>query len=156
MRNIYVLGAGILIGVLLQYSFTPNPELATTKAAIAKKRNGTVVNDDLKQRGQRLLSAIEDASHHSTQDHNYINDIVTRYIPIGTSFEDAEVILDYAGLNYKLLDRPPNTPFLVGWGCLSNSIISSTTIGINLYPLAPGDFHSNIGKISAAINSKDL
>ena|SRR5271166_3460761 len=100
IKPIFLFATSLLIGALLQCSFASNdefPQLASVKAKIAEQRNNPAIKDDLKQRGKQLLSAIEEALHHSAHLPNDASYVVSQYIPLGTSFEEAEVILRYAG-----------------------------------------------------------
>jgi hypothetical protein len=153
---------GVVLGAMLHSCHEPDYALATTKAAIAAKGNGTVQNEDHKQRGQQLLAALLAASHSGRWSEPGgrrmdVSEVVLKYIPVGTSFTDAQDIMHYAGVPCGLfLDKPPRPPFLAGGTDLSHDLFSSTNVEIQLFPKIPGDFTSNVGAIHAGLLASEL
>lgn len=158
MKDIPAFAIGLIVGALIHYSVTPDYSLATTKAAIAAKADGLVHNEDHKHRGQQLLAALRNASPSGSDRRNHIDatNIVLTYIPAGSTFEDAQAILHYAGIECTLIDRPPKPPFIVGTAPLSKDLFSSAEVVIDLYPKLSGNFDSNLGTVHAGILLSEL
>ncbi|HVX13347.1 MAG TPA: hypothetical protein VHC22_19335 [Pirellulales bacterium] len=154
---------GVFIGVLLHNSFTPDYRLATTKAEIAARGNGGVINEDHKQRGQQLLAALQEASRSRPwnapgQGHRMnVSDIVLTYIPVGTPFNEAQDILHYGGMTSGLfLDAPPKPPFMWATGYLFLGLFDNAEVSIQLRARIPGDFTSTVGTVDAIIAYSSL
>src|SRR5207249_9735577 len=70
-----------------------------------EKENGQMTSNDLEQRGKQLRAEIEAAYKQLKSAKklrtgikgNDITELVLKYVPIGTSFDDAENILRFAG-----------------------------------------------------------
>jgi hypothetical protein len=146
---------------MLHSCYEPDYSLATNKAAIAAKGNGTLQNEDYKQRGQQLLAALLEASRRRAWiepgRRMDVSDVVLKYIPVGTSFADAQDILRYAGMTCGLgVQKPPKPSFVGGSGALARELFSGTDVGIQLFPTIPGDFTSNVGDVHAGILASEL
>jgi hypothetical protein len=126
---------------------------------------------DLEQRGKQLRMAIDkkykelhDANAISMRHVNDITPLVLQYVPIGTSFDDADKILRAAGFGvaphpvlhpvlkfpdgaeYDVLGRinPYTNPYIE-----SGLIPTGTSLDIDLTPPSPTDY-SKVSRVSAA------
>ena len=87
-----------------------------------------------------------------------VTDLVTKYIPVGSSFEDAEAILRSAGCEVRRLFPGDNRTGSVGYDdavggsfALERRFPSATEFLALLMPKAPGDY-SVIDKVEAVIS----
>jgi hypothetical protein len=75
---------------------------SSASAVAANKKEISMTADDVQQRGKQLRAEIEKRYQELLQNNtlkqsNPINDVVTKYIHPGTSFDDAEQVLRDAG-----------------------------------------------------------
>lgn len=158
----YVFGVvfAILLCALLVY---PSSLLAKDTAKLLDNNKEKIMNSaDLEKKGKQLRAEIEkkDEEFGKSQKlglQNIITDVVEQYIPVGTSFEDAQIILNAAGLKPHIQEFPkmrkgePKLSVIQGSVSLHDAIFTKTDVSIDLYPKVPNDFTSEIGKIWAAI-----
>ena len=131
-----------------------------------QKEKNTMTSDSLEQRGKKLRAAIEqaykklvDARALKPMGGNNITEMVVQYIPVGTSFDDAENILRNAG--FKVYPRPsvdppggnrPDKYDVVGeidsfdWKRIFS--FSKVSVVILLSPKAPGNY-DKVNKVDA-------
>jgi hypothetical protein len=128
---------------------------------------------DLEQRGKKLRTALEDAyrimiTSHTLRGGIHGNDLtatVMLYIPVGTSFKDAEAILRDAGFSiepYPNLTQPPNPNRASDWYAVIAKIsplapgdLSKADLYVSLLPISPGDY-SKISRITATLFTSSL
>lgn len=136
-----------------------------------QKEKNIVTSESLEQRGKQLRAALElaykkkvDAKTLSADPRvgNDVTDVVVRYIPIGTSFDDAESILRSAGFR---VDPRPNVkvegnrsgrydvvgaivPFV-------QKFLSSVNLYVHLSPAMPGDY-SKVSKVLAGFTVRSI
>ena len=130
-----------------------------------EKENGQMTSDDLEQRGKQLRAEIElvykelktTKKLRTGIKGNDIGEIVRKYVPIGTSFDDAENILRFAG--FKVYPRPaanaagnrPDRYHVSAWiDPLDQGLTWNVQVIVSLKPKAPGDY-SDVSEISAGI-----
>jgi hypothetical protein len=110
-------------------------------------------NDELQHRGKDLRHAIDETYRKLNESNtlktmgngrNEITDVITKYIPIGENFDDAEVILKAAGFNVGPRERHPVFP---GQFCAIGVIeqyaptpLGKTSITIYLQPINKDDW----------------
>lgn len=95
-----------------------------------------------------------------------VSSIIARYIPIGTSFDDAERILIAAGFTMapRPMDRDPAPEwekalrFTMGGGLvLDRTLLASVTeVGVILSPDLPGDPKAHVKEIIASLRTTYL
>jgi|SRR5437867_1725526 len=129
------------------------------------KENRQMTSDDLDRRGKQLRAEIESAYKELKSANklrggikgNDIDEIVLKYVPIGTSFDDAENILRHAG--FKVYPRPaadaggnrPDKSHVHAWiDSLDHGFGWNVRVIVLLGPKAPGDY-TDITGISAGI-----
>jgi hypothetical protein len=124
-----------------------------------------MVTEDLQQRGRELRGAI-DHTYKTLVDRNGLqqglkgNDIspvVSKYIPLGTSFDDAEKILRAAGFTVDPRpgqnppeDRPDKHDVVAYIVPYVQGFMSRTNVYISLRPKSPGNY-TTIAKVNAGI-----
>jgi hypothetical protein len=117
-----------------------------------------MTSTELKQRGVQLRVEIDQVcddlvQRHSLGPQNFISELVTSYIPVGSSFGDARVILEAAGMKVIIKDYTPKNSSMVGWANLSDKLLfSNTEVAIDLSPKVPKDFSSGVGNVTALIS----
>jgi hypothetical protein len=125
---------------------------------------------DTAQLGKQLFSDIEQKYQAlrkegaTTLDRVDISAIIVKYIPIGTSFKDAENILVNAG--FSLAPSPPrpkrvndHTYFrfsIRGGMTLDKGLACKTEAWIILSPEKPGSLLNKVSKVSGGINTSCL
>jgi len=121
------------------------------------------------ERGARLQLELERAYHdlrHTGEFKSAGNDvssILQKYVPVGTSFANAEITLRSSGFNVDPLPprEPPKTPSL-GWSderklaifgtlVLAQHGVSRITVEITLFPKILGADHNAVKNVHAAI-----
>jgi hypothetical protein len=132
-----------------------------TQVRASDKELHQMPSDDLQRRGTELRVAL-DQTYRKLVDEQAIKplqgadatDMVERFIPLGTSFDDAEAILKSAG--FRLDPRPGPIPPRLGFfgvsaviNPFSQGFLSATNLDLTLYPKSPGDYTS-VAKISAS------
>lgn len=153
-----------LVGLGLGFVFVWTP---VHGEAIHKEGNA-VVTESLEQRGKQLREAIEHAYQQMLKekllgpDGYDISKVVLRYIPIGTTFDDAEQILRCAG--FKVEPRPSVNiqsvlPFKHDVIALIDPFVSHMTskisVGVFLRPWAPGNY-DKVYKLEAGISRSSI
>jgi hypothetical protein len=122
----------------------------------------TDAGSDLEQRGKQLRKALDNeyqqlAKSRSLKDQNIIgSELIARYIPIGTSFADAAIVLRNANFKIGTTTFKSSYPNLHATAQIKTSLFSKSEIVIDLDPDLPGDINSNIGKIDAMFISTSL
>jgi hypothetical protein len=126
---------------------------------------------DLEMQGKRLRIDIDEAYQklpksgptQEIEKAGGITWLAVRNIPLGTSFDDAEVILRSAG--FAVGTRPgPNQPgnrpdrydvvaLIDGY---RSNLVSRTNVYVHLSPKTPGDFYDGVSAISAAFSTTYL
>lgn len=139
------------VGVGLGIVFVLMPAFGET---IQKEKN-TMSSDSLEQRGKKLRAEVENIfrSLKATnslkpmgQGRNFVTQAVIKYIPVGTSFDDAEAILRAAGCDVsprsyeKLVGNQFYKSNVLGTLTLPGNFLSSTKFSISLIPKSPGDY----------------
>ena len=125
----------------------------------------TAASNELELRGKQLRAEIDStynklsaarAIKNQGMGRNFITDVVIKYIPIGTSFDDAEAILRAAG--FTIQPRVPN-PYLpddekyderATIDQYVRTPFGKTSIDVSLRPRGPGDY-STVKSITAEI-----
>ena len=117
----------------------------------------------LDQRGKQLRAELQRVYGEMAADHtlqsgqNILNEkVITPYIPPGTSFVDAMLILRGAGFNCKTEELVPHKTGLNGWSVLDNTPFAKVEVGISAYPQIPNDMSSPIGTIGVALFVSNL
>jgi hypothetical protein len=127
-----------------------------------QKEKSVMVTESLEQRGKQLRVALEQAYQKMVDEKtlsarpmagNEVTDVVVRYIPIGTTFDDAESILRSAG--FSVDSRPSASTDINLHGDVVGAIIpfaqkfiSSVNLYVRLSPAVLGDF-SKVSKVYA-------
>jgi len=101
-----------LVGLILGVAVLSGPAYGED----IQKEKSVVTNESLEQRGKQLRTAIEqeyqrleDSKAMTPKSGGNISELVLKYIPVGTSFDDAERILRGAGFDVGARVGP-NTP----------------------------------------------
>jgi len=130
-----------------------------------EKENGQMTSDDLDRRGKQLRAEIELVYKELKSATklvvgyrgNDIREIVLKYVPIGTSFDDAETILRFAGFTVyprpeanATGDRPDKYDVSAFIDSFDHGFAYNVQVIVLLKPKAPGDY-SDISGISAGI-----
>ncbi|WP_175014512.1 hypothetical protein [Burkholderia lata] len=127
---------------------------------------------DLQVLGKRFRIEIDKAYQKvpkigTTQEIDKAGDITwlaVRYIPLGSSFDDAEVILRAAGFSVRARpgpNQPGNLPHRYDVVARieqyrTSLLVSRTDVSVLLSPKAPGDFHDGVSAISASFTTTYL
>jgi hypothetical protein len=167
-RHSVLLGIAALIMGLFLWSYVSSYFALREETALAS----APVSSNLEVRGKQLRAAIDQTYRKMSEahelvgptGHNDISFVIIQYIPLGTSFDDAERILKAAG--FKIEPRPgPHPPRVVFNSEIdamrfdevasidpydTSLYVSKTVISVNLTPQAPMDY-SKISKIYAGI-----
>lgn len=128
------------------------------------------ISFDLAQRGQQLQLAITDIYAQnqflrSAARRIDIGQTVAKYIPLGTTFADAETILRYGG--FDLAPNPPrpnpNGPAgdparfsIIGGKILKSSLSSKIQVIVVLSPATPGASDTTVSQVYAEIRYDTL
>ena len=147
---------------LLSLAFCTMFLLVSADGETIQKGGVIMTTDSLEQRGKKLRMAIDiafkklsDARAIKPNGASDISEVVVQFIPVGTSFDEAECILRGAGF---LVDSRPSVhptgnrsdrydvvgsivPFV-------QQTLSRVNVYISLSPSAPGDY-SKVSKVSA-------
>lgn len=139
----------------LEFSSSPPPDKFSQQGKELRAELERVYRDP---KGQRDSLKVVDVSS-----------IIARYIPIGTSFDDAERILMAAG--FTMAPRPPRPipkepapewekalRFTMGGGLvLDRTLFASVTeVGVTLSPDLPGDPKAHVKEINASLRTTYL
>lgn len=135
------------------------------RVSLAEEQEQMGVPDDLIQRGRLFRIALDEAYHKlvkmaslRTRGGNDITELAVAYIPIGTSFDDAEIILQNAG--FKVGQRPSSNPpgnrpdrhaVTASIVSFAQKFPSRTDVYVFLTPQIPGDYRGGVATISATI-----
>jgi hypothetical protein len=107
---------GWIIIMVLMFGLIGAFQLPVSHEATAGQDNGMMKSKELELRGKQLRKAIDEtykkladakALKSMGNGRNIITDTVVKYIPIGTSFDDAEAILRAAGFEVGKRDMNP-------------------------------------------------
>lgn len=123
-----------------------------------------MTTDSLEQRGKQLRAAIDlafkklsDARALKPMGASDITEVVVQYIPVGTSFDEAEYILRSAGFSVDPRpsanptgNRPDRYDVVGSIVPFVQQLLSRVNVYISLSPRAPGDY-SKVNKVSAGI-----
>lgn len=121
-----------------------------------------VKNDELVRRGKDMRVAIDKTCEELRKTNklhlqNYISDLVLEYIPLESSFEDAELIMRAAGLKIRTQVYTAHTSSMIGWIDISDKFLAaSASIVIDLSPSKANDFSSSIRAVGAIITYATL
>lgn len=130
--------------------------------------NADTSPDALEQRGKQLHAAIQLTYKHlkdtrSLKPINDITEVVNRFIPIGTTFDEAEQILRNSGV--RIEPRPsanPSNSYPWKYDVIATidsfdwtMFPSKVSVSVHLSPIAPGDYDKVIG-IKAGIGFSNL
>jgi hypothetical protein len=137
----------MLLSIAMSYEV-----IAEDQAKTASKDNKPGVSDTLEQRGKRLRAAIDDTyqmliNSHALQMQSDISTVAEAYIPAGTSFADAQAILQSAGAKSEYRCQEGICASMK----LHGSWFTTVEVLIDLYPDLSGDAQSVVGKVSAMI-----
>jgi hypothetical protein len=146
--------------------------LAVAAYADAAPRHNQIAALNFEERGARLRQALEraykDLRHTGLfkAGGNDVSDIVEKYVPVGTSFADAETTLRSSGFDIERPREPPNIPCslwndenksmmslaIFGTLVLAQHGISRMTVEVTLLPkiLEAGD-QNTVKRVHAAI-----
>jgi hypothetical protein len=118
---------------------------------------------DLEQRGKALRAELDRSYQKLVRSHEIaqgtdLTEVVLRYIPIGTSFDEAESVLHGAGfvvrprpnLNVPEVNRARDWYAVIAKLALASNLVAVVDLYISLLPRSPGDY-SDISKVSARI-----
>lgn len=142
-----------LVGLALSMAFLSVPAYGEEN----QREKSAVTDESLEQRGKQLRAAIEEEYQRlerlkalTPQRGGNIGELVSRYIPLGASFDDAEEILRNAGFDVGARigpDTPVRSPFrvpnpkyyltaqIIG---LDSSLLTLRTVSVVIY-LTPKD-----------------
>lgn len=161
----------LLIGLELVACSWPWPGMAVEKEEV------TMSASDVEQRGKQLRAELE-RTYRDPKDTRKlgkgvgpgidVSSIVAKYIPIGTSFDEAEQVLQAAG--FHMAARPPRPMhrepapewekalrFTMGGGLeLDKAFGYRADVGVTLYPDAPGDPGARVKQIISSIQTTYL
>jgi hypothetical protein len=127
------------------------------------------ISDEQQRRGKALRTEVEklyaDMKAHGTlkpesRGCNFITDTIAKYVPVGSSFEDAEAVLRAAGC---VIDYPVKRQVighLPGDDVRAHAVIERHLLGTNLFdvdltPRSPGDY-AVVTAISAEFDLRSL
>jgi hypothetical protein len=87
-------------------------------------------------------------------------DTITKYVPVGSSFEDAEAVLRAAGcvIHYPAKSQPGPLPWdddVWAQAVLEHNLIGTDLFDVNLTPRSPGDY-AVVATISAHFDLRSL
>lgn len=167
-----------MVGLLFFFTISPNPLNAENHPLLAddckasgscaeeKSREATRMTDEeLRKKGEELkheiVSIYKKMVHDQTlkSGQNILdNEIVQKFFPNGTSFEDTKKILDGAGFKTSIKNLITDTSGITGWMSLDEKPIFMTTVhvGIDAFPQVKNDFGSGVGKVGIAIFVSNL
>lgn len=129
--------------------------------------NRQMITNDLEARGKQLRSAIDERYKQlasgemksSGYPNNDITDVVTQYVPVGISFDEAEIILRSAGFKIGPRGSSPLTPKRFAVDAVIDkyvtTIIGHTDISVSLEPLSSTDWRL-VKKVIAGISRESL
>ena len=130
---------------------------------ISQKEHGHMATGELQTRGKQLRRAIDErykkldaagSIKHNGKGRNDISDIVTNYIPIGISFDEAEIILRSAGFKVGPRGKHPiiTSMFLVfaNIARYRPTLFGKTSVIVILEPESSNDWRQ-VKKIEAGI-----
>jgi len=158
----------VAIGIMLNVVLPVSARETGIEASAASEREKSVEGSkQLVDRGRQLRLDIdrtykklseEGAIKNQGMGRNFITDVVTKYIPLGTSFDDAEAILRAAG--FTVYPRIPN-PRISDLYPEKHDVIATidqyvptpfgkTSVDVALRPRAPGDY-SVVQNVTAEI-----
>lgn len=160
MRNALIPGIVVLIFIsgLLFYQSCLAKQLTLSSVSSDK------ISDGLAERGKLLRADLESKYTAFKQDKLKVNclmrgipidDIVEKYIPVGTSFPDAEAILRIAGFQYQVVTALDGKHTLdASWDLAANPFIELQHFKaiIVLSPRIDNGFGGKVGKINAFID----
>jgi len=125
-----------------------------------------MTHDELRKHGQQLRAEIEKRYKElvatrelRSLNGNDIDDVVLKYVPLGTSFDDAEKILRDAG--FKVDPRPGANPsgnrpdrhdVVASINPFVSNLESKTSVYVFLSPSMPGKY-TKVSKLSAGITT---
>jgi hypothetical protein len=132
----------------------------STAGSDAKKESHPIATENLNQRGKQLRAAFEDAYRSLRASGKFggfkidVTPVVLQYISIGTSFDDAEAILQSAGFfifPHPDLDAPENGPqnpnrsklwyAVTAWiNPFDQFFPSKISLDVLMLPKSPGDY----------------
>jgi hypothetical protein len=150
----HVEAANLSINIGLHY-LIPSFTQVTSRRMIA---------DEINQRGIQLRADIEQRYAELSAEQqlkpmggNDISDIVLKYIPVGTSFDDAEKLLWLAGFNvdprpsaHPLGNRPDKYDVVASIDPFIGHLFYKTSVYVHLSPKIPGDYNE-VSKVYAGI-----
>lgn len=136
--------------------------LGSVHAETAHKEKSIMTHDSLEQRGKQLHAEViriwENLKQSKTlQRTNDISEAVAKYIPAGTSFADAKVILRSAGFNIW----PRETANQLGVDLAAGMIIESisfhiTEVDISFWAEKPNVTRRIVGRIACTLSYTTL
>jgi len=153
-------------------AYAAKEEPTLSKNVLAEKGHQHLTDDELKQRGKQLRVAIENKYKELSENNQLIRngsvpltsipdkgltDVVLGFIPLGTSFDDAERILRGAGFSVE--PSPGKTPtqnsankydVVASIGHFDDRFASRTDLYVDLSPSALGDY-SEVHRLTATI-----
>jgi hypothetical protein len=165
----------IIFGVLsLIYFFNIFCFFEEVHAETIQQEKNIMAPEIMKQKGKHLRDNIEDEYNRlkvsktlslpNTGKGNDISQIILKYIPIGTSFEDAEIVLQSAG--FSLATSPPRPArsldpsydrFNIRGGLtLEEMGFGRVDVVIILYAETPGVAHTTVKKVYCSIKTSSL
>ncbi len=168
-----------LVFILMLLNILVSPHFSAAENLMS---DNVKISNNLEERGKQLRAAIDQTYKKMSEAHaikamphsdeNDLTSVVVQYIPLGTSFDDAEKILRSAG--FKVGPRPStNSPGIPGDNTpkiqderITKSVIATIdpyssfldgkiTIGVFLTPESPTDF-TKVSKIHAGIGASYL
>jgi hypothetical protein len=153
-----------------------NSELLSDACQPIPGQGASPTPDLLKQQGKKLRLCIEKAYQHpeeiislssdrthSLHRHGFhsIDSAVAPFFPLGTSFDDAAIVLESAGFSISKPGEGPkyNNQYyscLTGGKKIHAAIVSSADVGIEACPRVEGNLASGVGEVKAQIVTHEL
>lgn len=133
--------------------------------------NSAPISAEQQKRGKALRAEIDKlyadmksrgALKHDGQGYNDITDTIVKYLPVGSSFDDAEAVLRAARcvIHYPSSVKPRRLPLpwdddVIAQGVIEHHLLGTNLFDVNLTPQNPGEY-TVVAKISARFDLRSL
>jgi hypothetical protein len=132
--------------------------------------NFAPISDEQQRRGKALRTEVEklyaDVKAHGTlkpegRGRNFITDTIAKYVPVGSSFEDAEAVLRDAGcvIDYpvkrQVIGHLPGDDDVRAHAVIERHLLGTNLFDVDLTPRSPGDY-AVVTAISAEFDLRSL
>jgi hypothetical protein len=128
-------GGDIMLAAMPASTVAAAAQIQVSADAVALAQRGTQLRADIAATYQHLRQT--KTLSNRVKDGNDVTDIVRKYIPVGTSFEDAEAILRSAGCHVGFSENG----HVYGRAAMKDGLLQvKHTFAVDLEPPAPNDY----------------